>query len=137
MFETLDISASGLQAQRTRMDTIAANIANLNTTRNAAGQPVPYRRRFAVFASGYGARGADAAKPGVHVGQIKQDESPFQKRFQPGHPDAGPDGMVLYPNIDLSTEYVNALEASRAYEANITTMEVTKNMMNASLRLLA
>jgi flagellar basal-body rod protein FlgC len=139
MFETLDISASGLQAQRTRMDTIAANIANLNTTRNADGQPVPYRRRFAVFASGYAARGSGehAGKPGVHVGQIKQDDAPFQKRFQPGHPDAGPDGMVLYPNIDLSIEYVNALEASRAYEANITTMEVTKNMMNATLRLLA
>lgn len=137
MFDTLDISASGLQAQRTRMDTIAANIANLNTTRDAAGRPNPYRRRFAVFGSGLGARGADAQKPGVHVGQIKQDESPFQKRFQPGHPDAGPDGMVLYPNIDLSVEFVNALEASRAYEANVTTMEVTKSMMNATLRLLA
>ena len=137
MFETLDISASGLQAQRTRMDTIAANIANLNTTRDAAGRPNPYRRRFAVFAPGYAAKGEMAGKPGVHVGKIKQDESPFQKRFQPGHPDAGPDGMVLYPNIDLSTEYVNALEASRAYEANVTTMEVTKNMMNATLRLLA
>jgi flagellar basal-body rod protein FlgC len=137
MFETLDISASGLQAQRVRMDTIAANIANLNTTRNAQGQAIPYRRRFAVFASGLASRGENAGKPGVHVGQIKQDDSPFQKRFQPGHPDAGPDGMVLYPNIDLSIEFVNALEASRAYEANVTTMEVTKNMMNATLRLLA
>jgi flagellar basal-body rod protein FlgC len=119
------------------MDTIAANIANLNTTRNAAGQPVPYRRRFAVFASGLAAHGPDAGKPGVHVGQIKLDDSPFQERFQPGHPDANAKGMVLYPNIDLSIEYVNALEATRAYEANVTTMEVTKNMMNASLRLIA
>jgi flagellar basal-body rod protein FlgC len=137
MFDTLDISASGLQAQRTRMDTIAANIANLNTTRDASGRPNPYRRRFALFNSGLASRGADAGKPGVHVGQIKQDDSPFQKRYQPGHPDAGPDGMVLYPNIDLSVEFVNALEASRAYEANVTTMEVTKSMMNATLRLLA
>jgi len=137
MLETLDISASGLQAQRVRMDTIAANIANLNTTRDADGRPNPYRRRFAVFASGLSARGADAAKPGVHVGQIKQDMSPFQQRHQPGHPDADANGTVLYPNIDLSIEFVNALEASRAYEANVTTMEVTKNMMNATLRLLA
>ena len=137
MLETLDISASGLQAQRVRMDTIAANIANLNTTRDAEGRPIPYRRRFAVFASGLSARGADAAKPGVHVGQIKQDMSPFQQRHQPGHPDADANGTVLYPNIDLSIEFVNALEASRAYEANVTTMEVTKNMMNATLRLLA
>src|SRR3989442_1298086 len=83
-------------AQRARMDTIAANIANLNTTRDAEGRPVPYRRRFAVFASGLSARGADAAKPGVHVGQIKQDMSPFQQRHQPGHPDADANGTVLY-----------------------------------------
>jgi flagellar basal-body rod protein FlgC len=137
MFDSLDISASGLQAQRTRMDTIAANIANMNTTRDPSGRPNPYRRRFAVFASGMGGRGEDAGKPGVHVAQIKQDGSAFQKRFQPGHPDAGPDGMVLYPNIDMSVEFVNAIECSRAYEANVTAMEVTKGMMNASLRLLA
>jgi flagellar basal-body rod protein FlgC len=137
MLETLDISASGLQAQRVRMDTIAANIANLNTTRDAQGRAIPYRRRFAVFASGLSTRGVDAAQPGVHVGQIKQDMSPFQQRHQPGHPDADANGTVLYPNIDLSIEFVNALEASRAYEANVTTMEVTKNMMNATLRLLA
>ncbi len=126
MFDTLDISASGLQAQRTRMDTVAANIANLNTTRNANGQPIPYRRRFAVFSPNLASHGEGATKAGVHVDKIRQDDSPFQKRFQPGHPDAGPDGMVLYPNIDLSVEFVNALEASRAYEANATTMEVTK-----------
>jgi flagellar basal-body rod protein FlgC len=137
MFDTLDISASGLQAQRTRMDTIAANIANINTTRSVDGKPGPYRRRFAVFNSGLSARGQGAGKAGVHVRQIELDSSPFQERYQPGHQDADARGVVLYPNIDLSTEYVNALECSRAYEANITTMEVTKAMMNASLRLLA
>jgi flagellar basal-body rod protein FlgC len=137
VFDTLDISSSALVAQRTRMDTIAANIANINTTRNARGEPVPYRRRFAVFAEGQGGRGAGAASPGVHVQKIHLDSSPFQRRYQPGHPDAGPDGYVLYPNIDMSIEFVNALEASRAYEANVTTMEVTKSMINASLRLLA
>lgn len=138
MFDMLELGASGLTAQRTRMDTIAANIANVGTTRNADGQPIPYRRRFAVFSPGR----ADApGKPGVHVKEIKIDQSPFSKKFEPGHPDAikeGPDtGYVLYPNIDLSIEYVNALEASRAYEANVTMMEVTKAMFNASLRLIA
>jgi flagellar basal-body rod protein FlgC len=139
VFDTLDISSSALVAQRTRMDTIAANIANINTTRNARGEPVPYRRRFAVFAEGQGGHGhgSDAAGPGVHVQRIHLDSSPFQRRYQPGHPDAGADGYVLYPNIDMSIEFVNALEASRAYEANVTTMEVTKSMINASLRLLA
>jgi flagellar basal-body rod protein FlgC len=137
MFDTLDISASGLSAQRLRMDTISANIANLNTTRNAQGQPIPYRRRFAVFSPNLAARGEGATKPGVHVRKIEQDRSPFNRKLDPGHPDAGPDGYVLTPNIDLSIEFVNALEASRAYEANVTTMEVTKSMMNATLRLLA
>ena len=138
MFDVLDMGASGLQAQRTRMDTIAQNIANANTTRNAAGQAVPYRRRFALFAPG---QAGDAAKPGVRVEEIKLDQSPFTKHFEPGHPDAiktGPDaGYVLYPNVDLAVEYVNALEASRAYEANVTIMEVSKSMLNASLRLIA
>ena len=137
MFDTLDISASGLQAQRTRMDTIAANIANINSTRDADGKPNPFRRRFAAFASGLSAKGPDAHKPGVHVQDIEQDPSPFTRKFEPGHKDAGPDGYVLYPNIDLSVEFVNALEASRAYEANVTMMEVSKAMINASLRLLA
>ncbi len=134
MFDMLDMGASGLTAQRTRMDTIAANILNVNTTRNAQGQPIPYRRRFAVFAPG---QGGDTKKPGVHVQDIKIDDAPFARRFQPGHPDADKEGYVLFPNIDLATEHVNALEASRAYEANITMIETAKSMFNASLRLIA
>ncbi|MBA3404019.1 MAG: flagellar basal body rod protein FlgC [Gemmatimonadaceae bacterium] len=134
MFDVLDMGASGLQAQRTRMDTIAGNIVNANTTRNAQGQPVPYRRRFVLFAPG---QPGHPEKPGVRVQDIKLDPSPFQKRFEPGHPDADAEGYVKYPNIDLAMEYVNALEASRAYEANITMMEVSKAMLNASLRLIA
>lgn len=134
MFDVLDMGASGLQAQRTRMDTIAGNIVNANTTRNAQGQPIPYRRRFAVFAPG---QPGNPEQPGVRVQEIKLDQSPFQKRFEPGHPDADGEGYVKYPNIDLAMEYVNALEASRAYEANVTMMEVSKAMLNASLRLIA
>ena len=134
MFDVLDMGASGLQAQRTRMDTIAGNIVNANTTRNAQGQPVPYRRRFVVFAPG---QPGNPEQPGVRVQDIKLDQSRFQKRFEPGHPDADAEGYVKYPNIDLAMEYVNALEASRAYEANVTMMEVSKAMLNASLRLIA
>jgi flagellar basal-body rod protein FlgC len=134
MFESLDISASALLAQRTRMDAIAGNIANMNTTRNARGEPIPYRRRFAVFAAG---RPDGEGRAGVSVAKIEVDKGPFRKEYQPSHPDANKDGYVSYPNIDLAVEYVNALEASRAYEANVTAMEVSKAMMNASLRLLA
>lgn len=134
MFEVLDMGASGLQAQRTRMDTIANNILNANTTRNEKGEKVPYRRRFVLFAPGQGGDRRD--RGGVHVQQIALDQSPFRKQYQPGHPDADAQGYVQYPNVDVAIEYVNALEASRAYEANITMMDVSKAMINASLRLL-
>jgi flagellar basal-body rod protein FlgC len=134
MFDSLDISASALLAQRTRMDTIAGNIANMNTTRNPRGEPAPYRRRFAVFSTG---QPDSPSKAGVSVSKIEVDHGPFRKEYQPNHPDHDKDGYVSYPNIDLAVEYVNALEASRAYEANVTAMEVSKAMLNASLRLLA
>jgi flagellar basal-body rod protein FlgC len=134
MFDMLDMGASGLMAQRTRLDTIAQNILNAETTRNAAGQNVPYRRRFAVFAPG---QAGDASRPGVHVQEIKVDQSPFTKRHIPGHPDADGDGYVLFPNVDPVVEQVNALSATRAYEANIALIETSKAMLQASLRLIA
>ncbi len=88
-----------------------------------------------MFAPG---QAQDAAKAGVHVQKIEMDKTAFRKQYDPSHPDADPKtGYVLYPNIDLSIEYVNALEASRAYEANVTMMETAKAMLNASLRLIA
>lgn len=134
MFDILDISASALTAQRVRMDTIAQNVANINTTRDAAGRLSPFRRRMVTFAAG---QAEDPNQPGVHVGQIKLDPAPFRKVLDWNHPDHDAEGFVNYPNIDTATEMVNALEASRAYEANITTMDVTKAMLNASLRILA
>jgi flagellar basal-body rod protein FlgC len=134
MFDTLDMGASGLMAQRTRLDTIAMNIANSKTTRNAAGQPETYRRKFVVFAPG---QPGDPSQPGVHVSEIASDPSPLRKEYEPGHPDADKEGYVSYPNVDTAVEYVNAMEASRAYEANVTMMDVTKSMINASLRLIA
>jgi flagellar basal-body rod protein FlgC len=134
MFDVLDIGASGLQAQRTRLDTIAANIANVSSTRDAAGLNNPYRRRFVVMEP---TRVGDAQLPGVRVREIKLDQSPYDVRHEPNNPLADKDGNVRYPNIRMEFEYVNALEASRAYEANITLLETSKAMINATLRLIA
>jgi flagellar basal-body rod protein FlgC len=134
MFDILDMGASGLLAQRIRMDTIAGNIANINTTHDASGKVNPYKRRFVVFAPG---EAGDPSQPGVHVQSVNEDQSPPTRKYEPGNPDADKDGYVLYPNVDLSIEFVNALEASRAYEANVTMMETAKSMISSDLRLLA
>ena len=133
MFGSLDVSTSGLVAQRTRLETIAANLANSNSVMDAEGNYAPYRRRFAVFATGDPANGS---REGVHVSKILLDSSPFVAKWDPDHPFAQ-DGYVHYPNIDPTIEAVNALEASRAYEANITAAEATKSMMQTTMRLIA
>lgn len=139
MFGTLDISASGLVAQRTRMDVIAGNIANAFTTADAAGRPVPYRRRIATFAPGK--TGGPNSAPGVHVAGVVPDPSAFRLAYDPSHPQAiksGPkQGYVQYPNVDMATEMVNGMEASRAYEANLAAYEVSKTMLSESMRILA
>lgn len=132
MFDILKAGASGLVAQRTRMDTIANNVLNINTTRNENGEKIPFRRRLVELSPGDGQGGN-----GVHVRSIKQDPSAFNLRHEPGHPDADVNGNVLYPNVDLSIEYVNMMEASRAYEANITMMDTAKQMFSSALRLIA
>jgi flagellar basal-body rod protein FlgC len=134
MFGSLDTSTSALVAQRTRMNVIAANLANANSIYDADGNHAPFRRRIAVFASGDPARGS---AHGVHVAEIMLDDAPFKKVYEPGNPHADEKGYVNYPNVDPVMEQINALEASRAYEANVTAAEATKAMMNASLRLLA
>lgn len=137
MFAAMDISTSALVAQRTNLDVIAGNVANMFTTRGLDGSP--YRRRVAMFAEGNPAKGKGAA--GVHVQSIARDPAPFRREFDPSHPDAiksGPEtGYVLKPNVDPSTEMVNAMTAVRAYEANVTVMEISKSMAATSLRLLA
>jgi flagellar basal-body rod protein FlgC len=139
MFGALEISTSALVAQRTRMDTIAGNIANASTPANPDGEPGPYQRRVAIFSPGNPAAGRDA--PGVHVSKILDDPSPPDRRYDPGHPLAAKTGKwkgyVAYPNVNLSTEMINAVEANRAYEANVTVMGASKSMISAALRLLA
>jgi flagellar basal-body rod protein FlgC len=134
MFSSLETGASGLNAQRVRMDTLSNNLLNMNSTRNARGEVEPYQRRFVVFAPGQ--KGAPE-KPGVHVAQIGLDRAPFRQVYDPGHQDANAEGYVTMPNVNMAVEFTNMLEASRAYEANITMMETTKQMLSSTLRLLA
>lgn len=134
MFGALNVSTSGLIAQRTRMEVITANLINRDSQLDAQGNYAPYRRRVPVFAVGDPATGSHS---GVHVQEIALDTSPLRKAFEPGNPLADAQGYVEYPNVDLATEMINAIDASRAYEANITAAEATKSMMLSSLRLLA
>ena len=136
MIHTLDISRSATVAQRVRLDVIAGNLANSSTTRQADGTPIPYRRRFVTFLPG-----AEGGGPGVRVDAVSEDPAPFQLKYDPGHPDAIPTGpqagYVQLPNVSVTLEYVDAMTASRAYEANVAMMNVTRDMIEQSLRLFA
>ena len=125
-------------AQRTRLDVISANIANKNTMLDAEGNYSPYRRRIAYFAEGNpGARGASGEAMGVHVRSIGLDEAPFRMRYAPDNPYADEAGYIREPNIDTTTEQIDAMEAVRAYEANVAAAEAMKSMVNQGFRLLA
>lgn len=149
-FRSMDISASALTAQRLRMDVIASNIANANTTRKADGQP--YRRQYVTFASREdsvsfdsvfsGARG-DAIMTernamlgnGVRVTNVIEDTSPFKLDFNPQHPDADEDGYVSMPNVDTAVEMTDMMVAVRAYESNITASNAFKNIAMKALEI--
>ncbi|MEK6675102.1 MAG: flagellar basal body rod protein FlgC [Planctomycetota bacterium] len=139
MYGILDISTSGLVAQRTALDVMAGNVAMKDVTRDEQGQPVPYRRRVPLFGAGNPAVGDGAV--GVHVAKVVEDPSPFGLRWDPGHPDAMTEGheagYVRTSNVDVHTEMVNAMVAMRAYEANVSVVEMTKAMAATSLRLMA
>ena len=131
MFGALDITTSGMVAQRVRMDIISANVANARTLLNENGEYDPYRRRFAILAPGDGAGGG-----GVHVETIEEDQAPFQRRYEPGSRFADADGYVNYPNVNSILETMNAMEVARAYEANLAAAEATKSMMSVALQLI-
>ena len=132
MYGSLDVSTSGLIAQRTRLDVISANLANRQSILNANGEYEPYRRRFAVLAHG----GPDGG-PGVRVDEIQVDEGPLEQRYEPWSPYADAEGYVGYPNVNPIIEQIDAMQVQRAYEANITAAEATKQMMQSALSLLA
>jgi flagellar basal-body rod protein FlgC len=128
----MDISASGLVAQRTRMNSIAMNIANVNSVDSPDGGP--YKRRSVIFKAGM--HEGDRSASGVHVATIDK-EAVFRWKHDPKHPYANKDGYVKLPGINHLVEMVNGMEAGRAYEANLAAMEMSKAMFQNSLRLLA
>ena len=139
--KSMDISASALTAQRVRMDVIAENLANINTTRTAEG--APYRRRYVVmqqredqtFAGMLDRAKAKSNGSGVRVTEIRQDESPFKLDYDPDHPDANEEGYVQMPNVDLVVEMVDMMAATRSYEANITATNAIKSMALKALEI--
>lgn len=142
MFGILDISVSGMIAQRTRQAAIAANYANKDVIVDSNGTPEPYRARFVMFAPGDPASTSPTGRSlGVHVSEIAVDESPVSYKWDPGHPMAIKEGplkdYVPQPNVNPVVEQINMLEASRAYEANVAAAEATKSMVAQSLRMLA
>jgi flagellar basal-body rod protein FlgC len=143
LFDALGISGSGLTAQRLRMDVTAENLANAQSTKDANGQP--YRRKEVVLqevTSGFGAAlqsaqaGSSPAGAGVQVAGVVADATPGRRIYDPGHPDADPQGYVTMPNVNPVTEMVDLIDASRAYEANVTAMQAAKQMFSKSLDLL-
>lgn len=164
-FGIFDISASGLYSQRLKMDAVSSNIANLNTTRNEKGEPIPYIKKDVVFQTTYteafnrpslptgGYRPAvsstgdnmllkggivfDSPRDvnGVAVAEIKESDDPFKMVYEPGHPDADENGFVKMPNINPVTEMLEMMTAARAYEANVSSIESAKTMIRTAMKI--
>ena len=134
---TLAISSSALQAQRLRMDVIAANLANAQSTRTPEGGP--YKRRDVVLEAMPGGSFDDLLGAGgggaVRVARVVEDEKPPRVVYDPGHPDADPRGYVAYPNVNPITEMVDLMAATRAYEANVAAVNATKRVLEAALSI--
>ena len=140
LFSSIDVSASGMAAQRARTEVLVENLANSETTRTPEGGP--YRRKDAVFTEepvGSFSSELDSALgnslSGVAVSEIAVDTSAPEMRYQPGHPDADKDGYVAYPRINPAEDMVDLLGASRGYEANVAAISAVKDMINKSLDL--
>ena len=160
LFSAIDISATGLTAQRIKMNSTASNIANAETTRTEEGGP--YRKQQTIMKSGTKAEFISLLSEkilrirqtkeghfdndqtvekkknmfqGVEIDEIFEDNSPPRLVYDPSHPDADDNGFVAYPNINIVTEMVNMIAATRAYEANVTTMNASKNMLMSALEI--
>ena len=155
-FNTMNVSASALTAQRLRMDVISENLANANTTRTADGGP--FRRKTVIFEEmsgtgrgsfsrrSEGTRGSFSRRlesainrahtgNGVRVSNIVDDQRPGTRVFDPAHPDSDDDGYVTMPNVNVVEEMVNMISASRSYEANITAISTTRAMIARTLEI--
>ncbi|HKN21125.1 MAG TPA: flagellar basal body rod protein FlgC [Terracidiphilus sp.] len=155
LFGMMETSGGAMEAERMRAEVVAANMANAETTRTAQGEP--YRRQEVVFAANEGdpnfldsmaaaggmaprsralaLPGGSAVAPGVHISAVVQDPSPPLKRYDPGHPDAGPDGYVSYPDINPLTEMVDLMGATRAYGLNGAAVQAEKGMITSALEI--
>lgn len=140
LFTAIGISASGMDAQRSRAELITENLANADTTRTPDGGP--YRRKDAVFTTAPAAESfagmlsaASGAADGVAVSQVTIDDRDPERRYLPGHPDADADGYVAYPRVDPASEMVDLLSASRGYQANVAAISAVKDMIARSIDL--
>jgi len=144
LFQSFGINASGMTAQQFRADIIAENLANVNTTRTEDG--TPYRRKVVSFqekgANRFDRYLTESRKRGSHIGNgvkvvevIEDTTSDFIMEYDPSHPDADENGYVSYPNVNLVTEMTNLIDASRAYEANVTAFDAAKAMAQAGLQI--
>ena len=137
LFRSFQISGSALTAEKLRIDIVAGNLANIQTTRTAAGGP--YRRKTVVFSTRL-ARAAKRVPPafrgrGVRVAALVEDPNPPRQEYDPEHPDADAQGFVAYPNIDLAKEMTDLITASRAYEANTTAVNTAKSLYLKALEI--
>jgi len=140
LFNVIKISGTGTKAQRLRMDTIASNLANVNSTRTPEGGP--YKRKVPVFEEVFDESLRSEYDPredtfnGVQLSGIVPSQNCFKQVFDPGHPDANKDGYVTVPNINTMEEMANLIDASRAYEANLSVMRNTRRIINDTITLL-
>jgi flagellar basal-body rod protein FlgC len=140
-FTAMEVSASGMTAQRTRMNTASSNLANATTTETPGGGP--FKRLDVILKSaqatggisGASAGGATPAVNGVMVDGIIQDQSPPRLEYDPGHPDANADGYVAYPNVNIVEEMVDMITASRAYEAGVNSLNTAVTMAERALTI--
>ena len=131
--DAMEISASALTAERTRMNLISSNLANVNSTRTAEGGP--YRRKDAIFAATMD-EASDKMSGGVKIVDIVEDKSPPRLQYEPSHPDSDAKGYVAYPNVNVVEEMADMISATRAYEANMTAAKSSMDMQMKALEIL-
>jgi flagellar basal-body rod protein FlgC len=133
LITALDINASGLTAQRKRVEMASSNMANSQTTRTEDGGP--YRRKDVVFQTTNFGNSLETAMNGVKVSGTVEDSTAFDRHYEPGHPDADKEGYVSYPNVNVMEEMANLVSAARSYEANIGSISIVKAMINRTLEI--
>jgi flagellar basal-body rod protein FlgC len=138
LMTAIEVGASGLTAQRKRLEVLVSNLVNANTTQPAGAEP--YRRKDVLFLAGnpemsFGAA-LDNAVQTVEISQVVTDRTPPRKQYEPNHPHADKDGYVLYPNVNAMEEMVNVLSATRSYEANLQAVNMAKEMQQKTLEIL-